>query len=89
MIRKERLRDAIPHANAALQRPGDNRANGKLLISGLLIPVRGKRLFGCVPTHQFRTKIQIPRAIQMAEQAATMIVGVVCGSLKNMIVEAK
>jgi hypothetical protein len=31
--------------NAALQRPGDNCASGKLSMRGTLIPVRCKRLF--------------------------------------------
>ena len=40
-------------------------------------------------THQLRTKIQIPRAIHRSEQAVTMIVAIVVGSLNDMIVEAK
>ncbi len=51
--------------------------------------VRCKRLFVMRSTHQFRTKIQTPRAINKTEQAVTMIVGIALGSLKNMIVEAK
>jgi hypothetical protein len=38
--------------NAALQRPGDNRASGKLSMRGTLIPVRCKRLLDCVVTEE-------------------------------------
>ncbi len=50
---------------------------------------RVQRFVRLRPTHQFRTKIQIPRPIHKTEQAVTMIVGIVSGSLKNMTVEAK
>ena len=40
-------------------------------------------------THQFRTKIHIPRAIHKSEQAVTIVVAIAVGSLNNMIVEAK
>jgi hypothetical protein len=42
--------------NAALQRPGDNGARGKLSMRDTLIPVRCKRLFGAALSKRSITK---------------------------------
>ncbi len=46
-------------SNAALQRPGDNCATGKLSMRVTLIPIRCKRLLDCAVAIKITTRVQL------------------------------